>query len=212
MNQEEAFDPDDRDWSEVVRSMREARAKSRGYADYWEWAIEPRRAEEQAAQVLRNFLTRSGEQASGPLSRVMRDPPDVLLTVADGRRLGIEVTELVNSEAVKRHRHHKEHGEAITYDWADWTPASMVEELSKLIVRKDRKLAKAAEAYDELLLAIITAEPLIDEQLAQEAVALWRPVVERIDRAFLLLSYQPGADEDRYPDGCPVLPIPLLRC
>ena len=204
-------DPDEPDWSEVVRVMREARAKSRGYADYWEWAIDRPRAELRAAEVLQNFLVISGEQTSGQLLNVSRDPPDVLLTTIGGRRIGIEVTELVDSDAVKRHRHRKKRNESIEYDWAEWTPTSIATELSRLVDVKDGKLAKAIRSYDELLLAIVTDEGMIDETIAREAVALCRPVARHIRRAFLLVSYQPQSNVAVYPDSCPVLPVSLSR-
>jgi hypothetical protein len=206
-----AFDPDDPELSEIVRFIREARAKSREYADYWEWAIDRPRAELHAGRVLREFLARSGEEVSGRLSHVKPDPPDVLLTTAKGRRLGIEVTELVSAEAVKRARYRKQHGGEITYDWAEWTPASVADELRRLVRVKDGKLSNVADSYDELLLAITADEPLINEALAREAVARCQPFVEWIGRAFLLASYHPQADTDVYPDGCPVLPISLMR-
>lgn len=202
-------DPDKIDYGKVLRLMREARAESRGYADYWEWAIDPRRAERHAAMVVRNFLINSGEGVSGPLSSVLSDPPDVLLATDDGRRIGIEVTELVDSNAVKRARHRKKFKERIEYDWADWTPTRIVTELRRIVELKDRKLAKVARNYDELLLAIVTDEGMINEAIAREAAAQCGPVVSFIGRAFFVLSYQPNSNVEIYPDGCPVLPIPL---
>jgi len=74
---------------------------------------------------------------------------------------------------------------------------------------KENKLTKARETYDELLLAITTDEPMIDEELAMLAVANCKPNVSLIRRAFLLVSYQPDANTAEFPDGCPVLRIPL---
>jgi hypothetical protein len=39
------------DHSEVVKLMRQARDKSRGYSEFWEWKLDKRQAELQAAQV-----------------------------------------------------------------------------------------------------------------------------------------------------------------
>jgi hypothetical protein len=63
MNEQASFDPDDEEWTEVVRLIREARQKSRGYAEYWEWSIDRSRVELDAACVLRNFLVAAGEKA-----------------------------------------------------------------------------------------------------------------------------------------------------
>src|SRR5215831_5412006 len=113
----------DPDHSEVIALMREARIKSRGHADYWEWAPDRRRAEAEAARVLREFLVRSGEPVAGQLSNIAADPPDVLLETLSGRRIGVEVTDLVDSAAVKRCRYLKQNGLPIVYDCTDWTPS-----------------------------------------------------------------------------------------
>lgn len=192
-----------------LQLMRKARAKSRGYADFWEWSIDRKRTEAQAARILCNFLAQSGGRMLGVLSHIASDPPDILLNTADGRQIGIEVTELVNADTVKRHRYLKKHGHEMTSDCANWTAATVACELRKLVRVKDHKLARATGMYHELLLAIITDEPLINQTLATTAVALHKPVVERIGRAFLILSYDPSADEQVYPNGYPIFPIPL---
>jgi hypothetical protein len=46
------FDTDDPDWNEIMSLIREASAKSRGYAEYWEWRIDRSLTEEHAAHVL----------------------------------------------------------------------------------------------------------------------------------------------------------------
>lgn len=192
------------------RLMSEARAQSRGYATYWEWPIDRPRAELQAATVLRNFLVAAGEAARGHLRRFTPDPPDVLLVTIEGMRIGIEVTELVDSEAVARHRHRKKFGQEGVYDWAQWTSSTVAKGLERTIAVKERKLAKVRDKFDELFLAIICDEPMIDEAGAREAIELCRPTAELIRRAFLLLSYHPQANAALYPDGCPVLPLRLL--
>jgi len=104
VNEEAPFDADNEDWAETVRSIREARRRSRGYAEYWEWVPDRSRAELDAARVLHKFLVAAGEMVSGSLTVLRPDPPDVLLETVDGRRVGIEVTELLDPDAVKRER------------------------------------------------------------------------------------------------------------
>jgi hypothetical protein len=207
MNEQSSFDPDDEEWTEGVRLIREARRKSRGYAEYWEWSIDRSRVELHAACLLRNFLVAAGEKASGALTPVRPDPPDVLLETVDGRRTGIEVTELVDPVAVERHHYRKERGEPPVLDFAKWTQTTIAEALSRMIGGKDYKLRNASDRFDELLLAIITDDPAIDEWLARAAVSQCRPTVQHIDRAFLVMSYHPQNDKSEYPDGCLVLPV-----
>jgi hypothetical protein len=206
------LDDDDADWSEVVQLMRDNLEKSRGYSSYWEWALDPSRVEMQAADVLTNFLAQKGELMTRTISLYRPDPPDVLLTTKDGSHVGIEVTELVSEEAIKRYLRAQRMGMAIPYDWAEWTPDSIAIALSQRVIKKDSKLKKANGQFSQLLLAIITDEPIIDEAIANKAIMLWPPLlVEHLDRAFLILSYQPQAEERQFPDGCPVLEIPLRR-
>ena len=190
-----------------MQLMRNARAKSRGYAVYWEWETNRKLAEMNAACVLRDYLVLSGEPMTGQLSAVVNDPPDILLTSATGGRLGIEVTELIDSEAAKRHRYRKECGKKIDYDWAEWTRARITEELDLRIGVKDRKLAKVFDDFNEIILAVVTDEPMISDTLAREAVLKCRRSAKFISRAYLVLSYQPEAELSIYPDGCPILKI-----
>ena len=205
------MDTDDPEWDAVKSLLREASAKSRGYAGYWEWAIDRPAAEEHAARVLVHFLIKKPEMVTGTLSPWRPDPPDVVWTETDGSRVGIEVTELVSGDMAARHRHLKKHGLPISYEWAHWTPATIAGELSRIVTVKDFKLKKARGEFSKLLLAIKTDEPMIDETVARQAIYLCRAVADTIDRAFLILSYLPLSDPSHYPDQCPVLEIPLHR-
>jgi hypothetical protein len=69
------FDTDDPDWNEIISLVREASAKSRGYADYWEWRIDRTLAEVHAARVLVHFLTKRDELVSGVLASWKPDRP-----------------------------------------------------------------------------------------------------------------------------------------
>ena len=135
----------------------------------------------------------------------------MLLKSAAGKRIGVEVTELIDSDAAARHRFRKKRGEVQPYDWADWNAQRMSAEIMQTILRKDRKLSAHASDYDELYVAICTAEPMIDLTLAQQAMSLISVDVKQIDRAFLLLGYHPALDENVYPGKIAILPIPLAK-
>ena len=190
--------------------MRLARSKSRGYADYWEWPLDKRQVEIGVATVVRNFLLALGKPVSGKLTSVSADPPDVLLLTNDGKRIGIEVTELVDQKAVERHHRRMRQGQPILYDWGTWTDRSVADALEQIVSRKDDKLSAVNDnAYDELILGICTDEAFIDEGLAKRAVELCRPQAGHIDRAFLVLGYQPQSNLTMYPDGCPVFSLKM---
>jgi hypothetical protein len=51
---------------------------------------------------------------------------------------------------------------------------------------------------------------MINLDLAEKAIQLCSPNAEHFDRAFLLLSYGgPEVERNRFPDGYPVLQLPL---
>lgn len=201
---------DEIDWEEVLRLMREHADKGRGYAEFWEWAPDKAQAEAGVASTLADYLS-AVEGIEWRLGKHLapNDPPDVLFTTADGRRIGIEVTELVSPEAAAFHRHRKKTGEGDPYAYAHWTAETVADALRKTAEKKDGKLFGRHEFFDEIWLAIATDEPIITLDLAQEALRDCEPAVQAIDRAFLLLSYHPEADKGRFPDGCPVLSITL---
>jgi hypothetical protein len=209
VNEEAPFDEDDEEWAESVRRLREARRRSRGYAEYWEWVPDRSRAELEAARVLHKFLVTAGEMVSGSLTVVRPDPPDVLLETVNGRRVGIEVTELLDRDAVKRHSDRRKRGDPPAFDTAQWTPTKMAKMLSQIVEAKDHKLRKVASRFDECFLAIVTDEPGIDEWLSRDAVSRCWLTVQHIHRAFLVMSYHPATNVDLYPDQCLVLPLQL---
>jgi hypothetical protein len=212
VNEEAPFDADDEEWAESVRWLREAHQRSRGYAPYWEWVPDRSMAELHAARVLHKFLVAAGKMVSGSLTsltKLQADPPDVLLETVNGRRVGIEVTELLDPDAVKRHSYRKKRGDPPAYDSAPWTPTSMAKALSGIIGVKDHKLRKVASGFDECFLAIVTDEPGIDEWLSRDAVSRCWSTVQHIHRAFLVMSYHTATNVDVYPDQCLVLPLQL---
>jgi hypothetical protein len=196
--------------SEIIRLMREARHKSRGYAEYWEWAIDKRQAELHAARVLSNYLLRDCQRdEKARLEIIENDPPDALLILANGCRIGIEVTELVDEKAIRKAHRKKRTGLPFDYDCANWNSNRATQSLLSQIAAKDAKLASASKAYDELLLVIVTDETMIDEFTAAQAVSGVSISTRFLDRAFLVLSYHPAADKLIFPDGCPIFPIEL---
>jgi hypothetical protein len=196
--------------SEIVRLMREARHKSRGYAEYWEWAIDKRQAELHAAGVLANFLS-NADRVDGKfgVESVDNDPPDALLMLANGRRVGIEVTELVDEKAIRKAHRRKRANLSLDFDFANWDSGRATKSIHELIERKDKKLAPVSGVYDELLLAVVTDETMIDDATAAQAVKDIVVSTRFISRAFLILSYHPAADKAVFPDGCPIFPIEL---
>lgn len=110
---------------------------------------------------------------------------------ADGSRIGIEITELVDGRSVAAARIGK------PYDWKDWKNA-LLPELQKILHRKDNPTEIKGGPYSEYVLLIFSDEPWLEREYVERSLA--EHIFERtsvIGRAFLLLSYDPHIQ--RYP-------------
>ena len=193
--------------AEILRLMREAIHKSRGYASYWEWKLDKQQPELHAARVLSRFLFRDQDYS---VSSVTNDPPDAVVQLGT-RRYGIEVTEIVDQKAVERASKRKKQGLPVEYDWANWNSDRLYEALEQGLVTKDRKLVAHAQNYDELLLAFVTDGGMIDSRLAAAVAGRIHSDTRYIDRAFVILSYDPNANELVFPDRCPIFELEIKQ-
>ena len=193
--------------AESLRLMREAIHKSRGYASYWEWKLDKQQPELHAARLLSRFLFRDQDYS---VSSVTDDPPDAVVQLGT-RRCGIEVMEIVDRQAVERASKRKRQDLPVEYDWANWNSDRLYEALEQGLVTKARKLAVHAQNYDELLLAFVTDEGMIDSRLAAAVAGRIHSDTRYIDRAFVILSYEPNADELMFPDRCPIFELEIKQ-
>jgi hypothetical protein len=113
------------------------------------------------------------------------DPPDCEVLDVDGRRIGIEVTELIDERAVAAA---KQNGGV---QWALWDVEKVRSAIQTRLTAKDGKVLKGGP-YDEYLVLIFTDEPALPADLVERAVAVAPfDAVATIDRAYVLLSYDP---------------------
>lgn len=194
----------------LVALLEDHIAKSRGYATYWTWGPNPKYAEKNAAAVLQKYLVACGEHnLKGHLEIVETDPPDIAIKTPHGP-IAVEVTELVDSNAAAEYRKRAKGNTNVFPQWASWDAQKIANKIEERIDKKEKKMQRVS-GYVETLLAIVTDEPMIDIDLAAKAVAECSIVSSFIDRAFILLSYKPELNDPRFPDNCPVFPIPLTR-
>lgn len=203
---------------EVLRLLELARNRGRGYADFWQWPPNKRMAEWHIAKTLLRFLTADGHDDVASLESAERDPPDCVAILRNGLRVGIEVTELVNTKMVEAHanrmaaeRRGKAPNPAKAIDpdrVALWGISELREAIIRAIGTKDVPAHEGP--YDQYLVVLHTDEDTITHSVVSDALlglGIW---TTHIDRAFVLLSYDPSVAE-RFPDGCPVVEVPLLR-
>ena len=175
------------DDNELVEMVRDAIGKQRPYAGFFQW---PQR--EIAEWGVANLFSEVAATEPGLPFRDIEprepgeDPPDSEAIDAQGRRIAIEVTELVDGDAIAESRRT---GANIM---ADWDASRIQSRLDDLIRGKDSKSLKGGD-YDEYIVLIHSDEPLIPFDQARSAIeGHYFPSVSQIHRAYLILSYDPA--------------------
>lgn len=126
-----------------------------------------------------------------------RDPPDVTALLADGRRLGIEVTELVNQRAIESQIRGLPRYQQ---DVIRFGTSRAVVELRRILAEKERKLAAVRGDYDGLALLVHTDEPMLKSDNFRPVAAEFAcEVTEIFAWMYLVFSYEPQHQ------GCPAV-------
>jgi hypothetical protein len=163
---------------------------SRMYASFFDW---PRKLVKEQG-ILRTFheaLLAAGENAFQSFTPSKTDPPDCTAIDGGGDKVGIEITELVSEEAIRRNLD----GDAV---YRDWEQEQVIEALECIIRRKDQKCSNVS-GFSRLLLLIHTDEPVIDYEVYQSVLenhAFQKP--HRFDEVVLLFSYDPRRETYPY--------------
>src|SRR5262249_17372831 len=144
----------------------------------------------------------------GKITSSDRDPPDCFGTTIDGVTFGIEVTELVHQKTVERHqlRHNAERKglppppkAADRWDMALLTATTLQPALVAIIREKDKPAIGGP--FARYLVAIVTDEGSVTPALVAKAIAGVEIDCQYIDGAYLLLSYDPDAED--FPNRIP---------
>ena len=182
---------------EVLRLMREARAKDRGYASFFGWATNRDLEELGPVQELANAALADGKLLFKQVQIRGRgkDPPDLEAVTQHGQRVAIEVTELVDSGAIKAYKAGR------VYDWAEWDRTKFLRELQRLVDAKAKRKDKllGGPYPGGYVIVVFTDEPL----LTVEAVRSFLTGQNFVDltqgiQAYLLLSYSPATENYPY--------------
>ena len=177
----------DAEWQHILHLIREATKRDRGYASFFEW---PDKEQKEVGIVLHLFESLSSQEGNEWKKLVPRgqgnDPPDCEATDPAGKRLGIEVTELVDGSAIGRRK------AGDTYHTAPWDQAKFLRFLDERFTAKDVPFAIRGGPYDEYWLLIHCDEPELPfERVREFLFGLAVRQTRLIDQAFLLLSYSP---------------------
>jgi hypothetical protein len=183
----------------IAESMREALRRSRGHASFFEWA--PNRDLEEWG-VVTHFQEALQHRGQPPLYSVSsrgrgNDPPDCEAVGFDGKPIAIEVTELVDPSAIVAYKAKK------LYEWNEWSREKLQEGVARLLNAKaSRRRSLKGGPYSEYIVLIYTDEPMLPYDKAMTLLdGMTFATSNRINRAFLLISYDPSVGY------CPYLPL-----
>lgn len=188
---------DDEEEREILAAIRESMKRARGYADYFGWAQNRDLEEWGVLQCLKESLEAEGRPFYYPTLKIRgrpNDPPDFEALDAEGRRVAIEVTELVSEAAIQAHK------AGAVYDFAVWDQDSFLNALTESIGRKDAKFPRLKESpyaggYE---LVVFTDEPMLSRDTIEGFLRDRTFPVKYLTRAILLKGYDPGVKR------CPV--------
>lgn len=176
------------DWEAVLDLLEKAVAKQRGYAGFWDWPDKEVKERGISASLL-DVATDWPRMVPGSLRSRPRgmDPPDCTAESAEGGTWGIEVTELVDQQAVAS----AQHG---TGRWAAWDATKLRERITARLAKKDTPATVKGGPYREYVLLLHSDEPILTEALVRKYLAnVVFPTARLLTRAYLLLSYEPAS-------------------
>jgi hypothetical protein len=179
-----------REGKSIIEIIKSAIDHARGYADHFGWAIDRDLEELSVVELLskaldaENKLFFSGIKIRGRGN----DPPDCEAKSNTGKRIAIEVTELVSGKAIRDFK------KGFIYRWAEWNRESFLAGLQLAINKKDSRYTKLKEPPypGGYLLVIYTNEPNLKQEVVQRYLnshSLLKP--KHIEYVFLILGYEP---------------------
>jgi hypothetical protein len=181
--------PDDE--AEIYEAMRAARLAARGYADFFGWATNRDLEEQGVVRSLTESLIAEEVLFFSKIKMRGRgnDPPDLEALDKEGRRIAIEVTELVDGEAIRAHKRGN------PYEWAEWNQAKFLSQLATLLKAKNERFSKLKDGPypGGYVVLAFTDEP----ELSRTTVGNFLSGqvfsgIDHIHKAILLLSYDPS--------------------
>ena len=174
---------------EILELICAEKYRARGYADFFGWSLDRDIEEWGIVTNLAESMEIDGKVLFTNLKRRGRgnDPPDCEALDNNGRRIAIEVTELVDGKAIKDYK------SSGIYKWADWNKSKFISFLESILSRKDSRYPKLKEPPYEggYIVVIFTDEPMLNRSVVASYLQGHVFKMSYITRAFLLMSYDP---------------------
>ena len=173
-----------------IREIKEAISKSRGYADSFEWSPDRNLEEYGIVKLFCEALAKEGKSFIDISSIISRgrgnDPPDCEGNDLDGNLIGIEVTELVDPEAIIAFKKNQD------YQWAEWDKSKLIDAINNRLEAKNTPDRIKGGPYKSYIIIIFTDEPVLNSDYTKDLLKGYRFAKRNlIDRAFLFIFYDP---------------------
>lgn len=163
-------------------------ARTRKYASFFEWP-EKTGKELNVVEELLPALNAVGLKLRH-LRAQSPDPPDFVCDDPSGRRVAIEVTEIVCEEAVRLNAQGRD-------VYRDWRSGDLGAAITARLSEKDTKTFHGGP-FSTVVICLFTDEPALTFDFAERELASARfGPYKQIGAAYLLFSYDPGST--RYP-------------
>jgi hypothetical protein len=166
----------------------------RGAQDYWYW----RDKTTMELGASREVLAEAGFSFSDMFSREPGDDPPDCEGILDGRRCGIEVSELVHEKTLKA-------SIKGNHQYFVWKQEDFVDKLQKLISRKDVPHKVKGGPYSQYFLVLLTDEFTLGRGDVERFLEGQTFAASMITDVLLGLSYDPSVKK------CPVFRLHLSK-
>ncbi len=182
---------------DIASALRRMMNRVPRYSGYFDWHDKSRKELGVVESLVSSMHERGDFRYRNPRSS-SEDWPDCYVDSAQGGEVSVEVTELVDPDAVRVNRQQQHCPEQQVY--RAWEPHEVLAEIDRILRHKDLRCC----ALGTIALVIHTDEPeLLWSEYKDLLASTAFSSCERIDVAFLLFSYDPAEK------GCPYVELQL---
>jgi len=178
-----------------IERLLEIAAKERPYASFFEWPDKDQKELGVVEELVTSLNARAGRHFRN-LRPQRPDPPDCICEDADGKAIGVEVSEIVCGIAASR----SARGEKV---YRVWQPGELTDTIRTRLEEKDKKTFHGGP-YASLIVCLFTDEPALTHEIALgELYPQSFGPFRQISEVYLLFSYDPGSK------SYPLIPLRL---
>ncbi len=117
------------------------------------------------------------------------ESPDFLSNDPQGKRIGIEVTEIVSEKAIRINQEVDDKWKSV---YCDWPESAVVKEIRTILCKKDKK-KYVGGPFEKLIVVIYTDEPTIQFEKYGSVLPSGKfGPLNQITDAYFLFSYDPS--------------------